>query len=131
MIKHSARRPDHSRRSLPEKAHLSLHVQTADKRRHASAHLGTEPCEFPRRLLRELPRRRQNEHLRLSGDHIHLIVYRQGEGKGLAGTGACLDDQVSLRQRFILQDTISFGFFTKIIPDVAATDMTIISSRSP
>ena len=89
--------------SVAQRAYLALHVEAADERRDADAHIRAEPGEFARRLLRELARRREDDYARRARALLHFVEQRQREGERLAAAGARLHDEVVVDQALVAQ----------------------------
>ena len=104
VVEDSPRRADDDGSAVAQRTYLPLHVEAADERRNADAHVRAEPGEFARRLLRELARRRKHDYARRAGPSLHLVEQRQSEGERLAAAGARLHYEVVAGEALVAQD---------------------------
>ena len=104
VVEDTPGRSDYDRRAVAQRTYLALHVEAADERRDADAHIGAQPGEFARRLLRELARRRKHDYARGARARLHLVQERQGEGQRLAGACARLYDDVVVDEALVAQN---------------------------
>ena len=101
VVEDSPRRADDDGSAVAQRAYLPLHVEAADERRDADAHVRAEPGEFARRLLRKLARRREDDYARRARARLHLVEQREGER--LSAAGARLHYEVVAGEALVAQ----------------------------
>ena len=103
VVEDSPGRADDHGSAVAQRAYLALHVEAADERRYADAHVRAEPGEFARRLLRELARRREDDYARRARALLHFVEQRQREGERLSAAGARLHYEVVAGEALVAQ----------------------------
>ena len=96
-VEHPARRADHDLRAALEGLDLAIHRRAAVDRHGAHAAEATDARDLVLDLHAELAGRGQDQRLDVRARRLDLLDDRDAEGRGLAGSGLRLADEVLAR----------------------------------